>query len=100
MERLFNNQDLYPTPKDVIAQMFNYGSSPAGKIILEPSAGFGNIVDYCKINGAKEVIACEKDEKLRAIVGQVQADRKRFHASHFGNGIPHQHDRDEPAIQR
>ena len=70
MERLFNNQDLYPTPKDVIAQMFNYGSSPAGKIILEPSAGFGNIVDYCKINGAKEVIACEKDEKLRAIVGQ------------------------------
>ncbi len=70
MERLFNNQDLYPTPKDVIAQMFNYGSSPAGKIILEPSAGFGNIVDYCKANGAKEVIACEKDEKLRAIVGQ------------------------------
>lgn len=70
MERLFNNQDLYPTPKEVIAEMFNYGSSPAGKIILEPSAGFGNIVDYCKTNGAKEVIACEKDHKLRAIVGQ------------------------------
>ena len=70
MERLFNNPDFYPTPDKVIEQMFNYGSSPAGKIVFEPSAGKGNIVDFCKRLGAKEVIACEKHPELRVIVGQ------------------------------
>lgn len=70
MERIFNNPDFFPTPDEVIGQMFNYGSSPTGKIIFEPSAGKGNIVDFCKMMGAKEVIACEKHPELRAIVGQ------------------------------
>lgn len=69
MERLFNNPNLFPTPEGVIEQMFQY-SSPAGKIILEPSAGTGNIVDFCKTAVAKEVIACEIQEDLRAILGR------------------------------
>ena len=69
MERIFNNPDFYPTPDEVIGRMFQY-SNPAGKVILEPSAGKGNIVDICNLMGAKEVIACEKHPELRTIVGQ------------------------------
>lgn len=69
MERIFNNPDFYPTPDEVIGRMFQY-SNPAGKVILEPSAGKGNIVDFCNLMGAKEVIACEKHPELRTIVGQ------------------------------
>lgn len=44
------------------------GHDVAGKIILEPSAGSGNIVDFLKKEYAKEVIACELNAKLRKIV--------------------------------
>ena len=60
-------RDFYPTPVEVIEQMLQ-GHDVAGKIILEPSAGSGNIVDYLQKNFAKEVIACEINEKLRCIV--------------------------------
>ncbi len=60
-------KDFYPTPVEVIDQMM-MTHDVCGKIVLEPSAGSGNIVDYLKINGAKEVIACEINEKLRAII--------------------------------
>jgi len=43
-------------------------SDIAGKIILEPSAGQGNIVDFLKVNGAKKIIACELNDKLRKVV--------------------------------
>lgn len=63
------NADFYPTPPDVIGTMLA-GLSLKGKRILEPSAGSGNIVDYIlsKSHGTAEVIACEKDDKLREIV--------------------------------
>ena len=44
MESIFN-RDFYPTPIDVIEKML-IGVDISGKIILEPSAGSGNIVDY------------------------------------------------------
>ena len=61
------NQDFYPTPENVIADMLKM-SDIQGKIILEPSAGVGNIVDYLQKAGAKEVIACEINDKFRAVL--------------------------------
>lgn len=61
------NKDFYPTPNNVIEQML-IGVDIQSKIILEPSAGKGNIVDYLQKNGAKEVLACEKHNDLAKIV--------------------------------
>ena len=75
MESIFE-KDFYPTPEDVIVQMLAM-SDITDKVILEPSAGSGNIVTFLQNNGAKEVIACEKNTKLRNIVEkkcQVIAD--------------------------
>lgn len=60
------NRDFYPTPEGVIAHMLD-GEQLNGKNVLEPSAGNGNIVDYCKRAGAN-VIACELHPDLRKIV--------------------------------
>lgn len=65
-ETMFD-KDFYPTPDSVIEQML-IGHDVTGKIILEPSAGSGNIVDYLQKNYAKEVLACEINSKLRRIV--------------------------------
>ena len=62
-----DNPDFYPTPDAVIAQMM-MGENIIGKTILEPSAGKGNIVDWLKRNGAKEVIACENDPNIRRLL--------------------------------
>ena len=40
------NRDFYPTPEKVIEEMLKV-SEVTNKIILEPSAGTGNIVDTC-----------------------------------------------------
>ncbi|MGB3452929.1 MAG: DUF4942 domain-containing protein [Moheibacter sp.] len=58
--------DFYPTPKALIEQMCS-DLELEGKQVLEPSAGSGNIVDYCVGSGAI-VSACEIDENLRAIL--------------------------------
>ena len=66
MEKLFNNPDLYPTPNEVIFAMLD-GVTIQDKIILEPSAGKGNIIDYLNDNGAKEVLFCETSDDLQKI---------------------------------
>lgn len=58
------NKDFYPTPIEVLDIM---GFDPKGKTILEPSAGSGNIIDYCKNLCASRVVACEKSEQLATI---------------------------------
>lgn len=58
------NRDFYPTPVEVIDKML-VGVEIMSKVVLEPSAGSGNIVDYLNSHGASEVIACETVEKLR-----------------------------------
>ena len=66
--RLFSdNPDFYPTPNEVISQML-LGEDIMGKVVLEPSAGSGNIVKYLKRNGARDVIACEKDPHCRMLL--------------------------------
>ena len=71
--RLFtDNLDFYPTPEEVINTMM-MGENIIGKVILEPSAGSGNIVRWLKNNGAGEVIACEKDKHLQKLLaGECQ----------------------------
>jgi hypothetical protein len=68
---MFNN-DFYPTPQNVI-EMMTAGLDLAGKTVLEPSAGSGNILDFLKNLGAK-TIACEKHPDLARIAAS-KADR-------------------------
>lgn len=49
----FFDRDFYPTPVEVIDQMMQF-SDVVGKVVLEPSAGSGNIVEWCKASGAKQ----------------------------------------------
>lgn len=58
------NQDFYPTPREVLDLM---ELDVNNKIILEPSAGKGNIIDYLKEYGAKEVLFCEINKDLAEI---------------------------------
>lgn len=61
------NSDFYPTPQNVVSLMLQ-GEDISGKIILEPSAGKGDIVDFLSDAGAKSVIACESNEDLKKIL--------------------------------
>ncbi len=60
-------KDFFPTPDHVLDQMLS-GIDVVNKIILEPSAGKGNIVTRLQAEGAAEVIAIEKEPELRKIL--------------------------------
>src|SRR3990167_7680119 len=60
------NKDFFPTPEAVALQMLE-GYDVAGKVVLEPSAGKGDIIDVLQSQGA-EVIACETNKDLQKIV--------------------------------
>jgi predicted RNA methylase len=63
------NPDFYPTETHVIDNMIDFaGISIEGKVIFDPEGGKGNIVDYCKAKGAKDVISCEIEPDLRKIL--------------------------------
>lgn len=47
------DKEFYPTPLPVLDLM---GIDAFNKVVLEPSAGKGDIVDYLKNNGAKSVL--------------------------------------------
>jgi len=64
--RIFNNPDLYPTPEHVIETMC-LGLDLKGKTVLEPSAGLGDIVDFCAGSGAS-ILACEIVPTLRDVL--------------------------------
>lgn len=71
------NRDFYPTPINVIEQMIGTDDI-AGKIILEPSFGSGNIVNYLNKLGAREVLGCEINDKLRRSVSGVRVIENDF----------------------
>lgn len=75
-QNLFN-RDFYPTPVEVIEQMLSM-SDVAGKIILEPSFGSGNIVNYLNEHHAQEVVGCEINDKLRSAAKGVTVIGKDF----------------------
>ena len=66
--RIFNNHDLYPTPENIIAQM-TWDLELNEKTVLEPSAGLGDIADFCAGSGAS-VLACEIVPELAANLSQ------------------------------
>jgi len=73
MNLFTQNPDFYPTPDALINRML--AEVPvAGKVILEPSAGKGDIVRRLLAAGAKEVLACEIDPSLRSILVAGQSD--------------------------
>lgn len=58
---VFSNKDLFPTEHDVVDRM---GIECEGKVVLEPQAGFGHIVDWLWSHNAKKVFTCEKEPSL------------------------------------
>ncbi len=63
------NSEFYPTPLSVLEQM---GIDCYDKVVLEPSAGKGDIVDFVFANGAAEVLVCEDDQDLAKIAAAAQ----------------------------
>jgi len=59
--------EFYPTPPAVI-QMMLEGYNFQDKTILEPSAGKGDIVEALKLQGAQNVLACERNADLAKIL--------------------------------
>ena len=71
------NRDFYPTPDWLIRQMLE-GTDLSGQVVLEPSAGKGNIIDYINDNKndvgvPKNILACEFNPELKKIV-QTKAE--------------------------
>ena len=62
-----NNVDFYPTPKEVVERML-MGEDIAGKTILEPSAGKGDICTVLREYGATNILVCENDEHNRKLL--------------------------------
>lgn len=59
------NKDFFPTPIEVLHSM---QIDCVDKVVLEPSAGKGDIIDYLKEMGAKAVLSCEINTDLAEIV--------------------------------
>ena len=65
----FLNPDFYPTPPEVAALMLD-PLNLCGRVVLEPSAGSGNLVRECLARGAAEVLWCEREPQLRDMLSQ------------------------------
>ncbi len=68
------NPDFYPTPPDVAATMLD-PLDLRGRVVVEPSAGSGNLVRECLALDAAEVLAVEPEPKLRAILAAIPCCR-------------------------
>jgi 16S rRNA G966 N2-methylase RsmD len=67
------NPELFPTPPDVAATMLD-PLDLRGRVVVEPSAGTGNLVQAALERGAAEVLMVEPEPKLRAILAGIQGD--------------------------
>lgn len=76
------NPDFFPTPAEVAALMLD-PFDLRGKIILEPSAGSGNLIKECLERGAQEVMWCEKEAKLQNILSSIQGAMPCTNCSNF-----------------
>ena len=65
------NPDFYPTPPEVAAEMLDQ-LDLRGRTVLEPSAGSGNLVRECLARGAAEVLWCEPEPQLQAILSSIK----------------------------
>lgn len=64
------NKDLYPTPNEVIQQMLS-GTNITKAKILDPSAGFGNILDYAKAY-TNDLYCYEIEDRLQPVLKEKQ----------------------------
>ena len=64
------NPDFYPTPEVVAATMLD-PIDLRGRTVLEPSAGSGNLVQAALERGAAEVLWCEAEPQLQAILTSI-----------------------------
>lgn len=67
------NPDFYPTPPEVAATMLD-PLDLRGRVVVEPSAGSGNLAQACLERGASEVLMVEPEPRLRAILAGLQGD--------------------------
>jgi predicted RNA methylase len=68
------NPDFYPTPPEVAATMLD-PLDLRGRVVVEPSAGSGNLVSETLARGAAEALCCEPEPKLRAILAAIPNSR-------------------------
>jgi len=68
------NPDFYPTPPEVAATMLDQ-LDLRGRVVVEPSAGSGNLVTEALARGAEEVLTVEPEPKLRAILAAIPSSR-------------------------
>lgn len=68
-----SNPDFYPTPREVIERMLQ-DETVLGKIVLEPSAGKGDIVNYLHEQGASRILACENDPNIRKLLSTAPCE--------------------------
>jgi hypothetical protein len=66
--------DFYPTPPEVAAQLLD-PIDLRGRVVLEPSAGSGNLVRECLARGAADVLTAEPEPELRAILAAIAGSR-------------------------
>jgi hypothetical protein len=66
--------DFYPTPPEVAATMLDQ-LDLRGRVVIEPSAGSGNLVRECLARGAAEVLTAEPEPELRTILAGIPASR-------------------------
>jgi hypothetical protein len=64
------NPDFFPTPPAVAALMLD-PLDLRGLVVLEPSAGKGDLVRECLARGAAEVLWCEQEWDLRGILAGI-----------------------------
>lgn len=68
------NKDFYPTPPEGAAEMLD-PYDLRDKVVLEPSAGKGNLVSECLLRGAAEVLTVEPEPELRAVLASIPQSR-------------------------
>ena len=73
---LFGN-DFYPTPSEVASQMLD-PLDLRGKVVLEPSAGSGNLVRECLQRGAAEVLWCETEHELCSVLSNISTKSHKW----------------------
>ena len=62
------HKEFYPTPSNVLHLM---NLDVRNKIVLEPSAGKGDIVKFCFLNGASRFLTYEINDDLREILKPI-----------------------------
>ncbi len=65
------NAEFFPTPVDVATEMLD-PLDLRGRVVLEPSAGSGNLIRASLERGAAEVLWCEKEPQLRDMLTGIR----------------------------